>query len=64
MAAMLMQKTSCRVPDTEAVKSLDIVRTHLDMCRVGIWRRLGYMAVVWCRQEAVWKEGPVMAICV
>ena len=46
-AAMPMQKASCRVPDADAAKSLDMVRVHLDMCRMGIWGRLGSMAVVW-----------------
>ena len=45
-AAMPMQKTSCRVLDAEVTKSSDV-------CRVGVWGRLGCMAVVWCHQEAV-----------
>ena len=56
MAAVLMQKTLHRVLDAKATKSLDIVRTCSDVCRVGIWGRLGCVVVVWCHQEAVWKE--------
>jgi len=52
---MPIQKTSYRVPDAKAAKSLDMVRMCLDVCRVGVWGRLGHMAVVW-------KEGPVVAI--
>ena len=57
-AAVLMQKTLHRVPDAKAVKSLDIVRMHLDVCRVGVWGRLECIVVVWYCQEAVWKEAP------
>ena len=46
-AAVPMQKASRRVLDADAVKSSDMVRVHLDVCRVGIWGRLGSMAVVW-----------------
>jgi len=52
---MLMQKTLCRVLDAKAMKSLDMVRTRSDVCRVGVWGRLGCLAVVW-------KEGLVVAI--
>jgi len=40
-------ETLCRVPDADATKSLEMVRPHSDVCRVGVWERLGSMAVVW-----------------
>jgi len=46
-AAVPMQKALCRVPDADAAKSSDMVRAHSDVCRVGIWGRLGSVAVVW-----------------
>jgi len=46
-AAVPMQKASRRVPDADAAKSSDMVRAHSDVCRVGIWGRLGSVPVVW-----------------
>jgi len=46
-AAMPMQKALRRVPDADATKSSDMVRVHSDVYKVGIWGRLGSMAVVW-----------------
>jgi len=59
-AALLMQKTSRRVPDADTAKSSDMVRAHLDVWGGRLGERgscVGYR----CCQEAVGKEkeGPL-----
>jgi len=55
MAALLMQKTSHRVPDADTAKNSDMVRAHLDVWG-GYLGECGGCVGYWCCQEAVGKE--------
>jgi len=54
-AALLMQKTSHRVPDADTAKSSDMVRAHSDVWGGRLGER-GSCVGYWCRQEVVGKE--------